>query len=761
MYVSNELSYESVHENGDRIYRVNVKLGNGDQAMKMAGAMAALGPAAAAEIPEVKKAVRFVSPGEMKISFMDKEFIETKFRYTDPSVFQVFTFPLVEGDKTNPFPNVNSVVITESTAKKLFGSANAIGKILRAGDTKDLVVSAVAKDIQLNTRLQWNYLVPIESYRSVQPGFPSWNQFGDCFTYLLLNDGVSSSQLDAKLNRLFEKNAGGLSSILKLHTMKLTDIYLRSDISSDIGHKGNITYIYLFSVVAFLILLIASFNFINLSTVRSVQRSKEVGLKKVLGASRFGLIKQFLSESFLVTFISVVLSLILFQFLNPVLCEFLKYKIAISNFENAYFYLSVIGITLLVGFASGIFPALILSRFNPIETLKGISIPNSGRLPVRKTLVIAQLVISIFLISCTIAVFQQLNYLKNADLGLDKSNVVLLDFPASPNGRAAKYEILKDKLLLEPSIKGVSGVYTLPGINSQDNQSISLLKSSELSDSKMIRAIGVDFDFVSMMGAKIISGRNFSREYETDKNSAVLLNESAVKMLALKNAVGTSVYIPGGKNNSVREVRVVGVVKNFNIESLRNEIVPYFLYINPERFITIAIKIDNENREKTLTHIKSVWAEIMPDKKIDYTFFDESYAGLYTSEEKLGELFTIFSSLAVFTACLGLFGLSLFMTIVKTKEIGIRKVLGANIPGIMIMLNRDYIKWFVVAFLIACPIAWYTIDKWLHEFAYRMNINWWIFFLSGGIVLSLALLTVTFQVIRLATINPVESLRYE
>ena len=695
----------------------------------------------------------------MTIRYGDKEFGESKFYYADPAIFEVFNFPILKGNSAKPFNGNNSIIVTKSIANKLFGTENPVGKIIR-NDGKDLTVSAVAKDIPGNTQMQWDYLAPSGLYEETNPDYLQWGRFGDCYTYLLTEKGISSKLLDEKLNALLAKNTGEMSKFIKLYTMKLIDIYLHSDINAEISPTGNITYVYLLSAVAILILLIASFNFINLSTVRSIQRSKEVGLKKVLGAGRSELVRQFISESFFVTAISLLISIILYQLLNPVFSDFLGFKLAVPSYLNYNFYASIVVIIAVVGLASGIYPAFFLSRHNPLDAIRGISKSDSGKLPVRKALVVLQFAISIFLISCTVAVFNQLKYVQNADLGIDKSDIVLLDFPASAKGGTDKYLILKNKLLQSPDIKGVSGVYTLPGINSEEQQSISLNGTSK-ADYRMIRAIGVDYDFAKTMGVKILAGRNFAREFATDKDRSILLNESAVKMLGLKNPVGSSVFIPGGDNNSVREVNVVGVVKDFNIESLHKKIVPYFLYINPLRYFNIAVKINKEKSTETLAYIKSAWAEIMPDRQFKSSFFEDQYAKLYADDEKLGGMFSIFSIFAIFIACLGLLGLSSFATAVRTKEIGIRKALGASVKEIMILMNKDYLKWVITAFVIACPAAWYAINKWLDEFAYRITLPWWLFPLAGGIVFAVALLTVTLQVLRAVKINPIESLRYE
>jgi putative ABC transport system permease protein len=756
MYVFNESNFEGMHKNGNRIYRVNANFGAGDQPMKMAGVMPALGPAVKSNIPEVENFARFIPAGNVKINYDSKEFDESKFYYADPSIFDIFTFELLKGNIKKPFQNYNSIVITQSTAEKIFGKRNPLGQILHTSN-QDFYVTAVAKDVPANTQMQWDFLAPIECLKKNTPNYETWARFGDCYTYLLLKENVSPLSLDRKINQILKDNAGPMASMIKLYTQKLTDIYLYSDTVFDISPKGNVTFVYLLSAVAILILVIATFNFVNLSTVRSIQRSKEVGLKKVLGATRLSLVGQFLCESFLVTFVAVFISVGLYYFLNPMLSDFLDYKIDIPNL-NLFFYLSAAGIFIIVAFVSGIYPAFFLSKYKPVETLRGSGKSSPGKFSLRKVFVVFQFALSIVLISGTIAVLKQINYMKNADIGIDKSNIALLSFPASSDTEGNKYQLLKNKLLENPNIVGVNGVYTLPGINSQEQQTISLTKTDE-ENRKMIRSIGVDFDFLPMMKAKILTGRNFSREYSTDSISAIIINESAIKMLGLKNPVGTTVYVP--RNGSAQEAKIIGVVKDFNIESLRKKVVPYCLYVNPQRFINIAVKIREAQTQPTLQYIKTTWAQVLPDMKFEYKFFEDSYSELYSDDEKLAELFTIFSVIAIIIACLGLLGLSSFTALMRTKEIGIRKVLGANILKIIFMLNKDYILWVGIAFVISVPAAFFIINYWLQNFAYRTEINWWIFILSGGVALVIALATVSFQAVKAAIANPVESLRYE
>jgi putative ABC transport system permease protein len=753
MYVVNELSFEDIHKNRDRIYRVNTGFGKGASEMVMPGANTALAPVAVTNIPGVENVTRLLPVKNINVKYGEKHFKEGRFFYTDTSFHKIFTFPIVKGNSINPLSNLNSIVITESIANKIFGKENPIGKTIVCGDN-DLVVTAVANDIPINTGIRWDYLAPFSLYEKLNPANTNWQSFGNCYTFLLLQKNVSDADLGRKLNDLLVQNAGEvMSSFIKLYPQKLTDIYLHPKTIFEPGLTGNITYVYLFSIVAVLILIIACFNFMNLSTSRSIYRAKEVGVKKVLGANKFSIAKQFLSESFLLTAIAVLISAVLYEILYPVLSNFLGYKIAVQSIYNIYFYLLLSTLILITGFVSGIYPALFLSKFQPLETLKGLANPGSTGAFIRKVFVVFQFTASIFLIIATLSIFKQLNFMRNADLGFDKSNLVLIDFPASSLGAPDKYKLLKYRLLENPSIKDVCGIYTLPGVNNKEMQSIKLNQGDD--DSKVIRIIGVDYNFISTLGVHLISGRSFSEKFGTDNNKSVILNESAAKYLGLKNPVGTSLY------KGDQEVKIVGVVKDFHITSLKEEIDPFLLYINPERYFTVAVKVLPNQLSKTVTYIKNQWAKIFSDQKIEYSFMDQTYTQLYSSEEKLAQLITFFSLLAIFVACLGLFGLSVFTTEVRTKEIGVRKVLGATVTGISLMLSKQFIIWILISNLFAWPLAFFAVKKWLQDFAYRIEITWWMFAFAGGIALVIALATVSFQAIKAATANPVETLRYE
>ena len=753
VYVSEEMSYENMHEKRDNICRVSVSFGREESSMKLAGAMPALGPAAVEEIPEVLAAVRFRVDRSAKIKTGKREFTENNFFFADSNIFNVFTFPLVLGDK-NVLNDQSSIVISESMAKKYFGKENPIGKVLTYNGQNNFKVAGVIKDVPKNTFLRCDFIAsysnPVVANKITMP----WNQWGEDYTYLYLKDNTSLSSLRDKIEKLLAKNTSEqFAAMLGFNILPLTDIYLKSDMMGELGQTGNLNTIYLFVPIALLVLIIASLNFINLSTARSLRRSREVGLRKVLGAKRENLFIQFWGESILLTLIAAVLSLLLFEIFNPVLYNYFAIDLGNSSFFNLNFYLILAGIILFVSLLAGVYPAVFLSKYKPVESLKGKINAGATGLNLRKILMIAQFAITIFLVVGTAVIYKQLNYMRNSDPGFNKENVLLIDYTVSDEDSKNNYFVLRDELKSVPGVKDVSGAYTLPGINNKEQQTIKLEDADE-NDQKIIQAVGVDYNFIPTLGLKLIEGRNFSEDFGTDDNS-IILNESAVKKLGLKNPIGTNVVIPSGT------AKVVGVIKDFHIQSYHNLIEPLFLYINPDRFYTVALKFNQKQAGNIIASVKEKWQKILPGKKFEYSFLSDTYNSLYDSDEKNGTLFSIFSFLSILIACMGLFGLSTFMTEVRTKEIGIRKVLGADVKNILVLLSGEFIKSILISNIIALPIAYYAVTIWLEDFAYKITPGIDVFLIAGFGILFIVLATVSYQVIKVAVSNPVESLRYE
>jgi putative ABC transport system permease protein len=759
VYVANQLSYESMHKNADNIVRVSAGFGNGTNVMKLAGAMPGLGPAATEEIPEVKSSVRFRKAYNAKIKVGDKEFTENNFFFADSNVFKVFTFPFLEGNADNALNEPNSIVISERISRKYFGRQDALGKTLIYKGKYNFKITGIIKNVSANTYLRCDFIAPYSKAIDIYSINNMWGSWGQDYTYLYLRDNTAPKVLLTKLNQLLVKHTNeSFAKMFTLYALPLREIYLKSDMMGELGPTGNLKSVYIFSSIALLLLLIACLNFINLSTARSLRRSKEVGLRKVLGANRLSLFKQFWGESIIITIISVSVSIIFFEFLNPVLFKYFDINISGINYFDTNFFIILMGIIAFVSLLAGIYPAIFLSKYQPVDSLKGIRTPGSSGAGLRKMLVVLQFSISIFLLIGTAAIYKQLNFMLTANAGFDKKDIYVVSYPVSQKGVSDKYSVLKNEFLSVKGVTDVSGVYTLPGSGNKEQQSFRL-KGQSKDDAMTMQASGVDYDFIKTLGIKLLEGRNFSTQYGRDKDNSILINETAAKKLGLKNPVGTEVYIPGGGGEHL--VKVIGVIKDFHTASFHQKIGPLFLYINPDRFYNIAVKIDPAYTKQALTGLREKFSAVLPAKTFNYQTLTEQYNSLYQPDEKTGSLIMIFAILSVIVASMGLFGLSSFATEVRMKEIGIRKVLGADILNISFLLSKDFTKWVLVANIIAWPAAYYAISKWLDDFAYKTSMGIWIYILAAIIALVISIITISFQSIRAANANPVKTLRYE
>ena len=760
MYVTNELSYENFHKNRKQIYRVTVAFGEEYSKMRFAGAMPALGPALIEEMPEVLNAVRFDQDANPMLEHEGDKYHEQNFFFADPSVFDVFSFSLIRGNKETALLDPFTMVITQDIAEKYFDREDPIGKTVIYNSEYPIQITGVIKNIPANTHLKCNFLV---SYSSLEPlgRVPEspWNVFGDTYTYLFLKRNTLASELRGKMQSLLERNTSAdFARMIDLGLLKLTDIHMKSRAIVDLAPKGNMTYVYVFSSVAFLILLIACFNFINLSTARSLKRMKEVGMRKTLGARRAQIIKQLLGESMLITLFAVALAVFLFELFYPMLNAFLENSLSIAhqNFRDLIVLVPVIAI--IVGILAGSYPSFYLSRYRPIQALSDKLAPISGRSSFRKILVISQFTMAIVLIVGTIVIFRQLDFMKNSDLGFKKENAVILNFrPKNPQFKG-KYAVLTDQFQQHPQVVSTAGAYTIPGRFSKETKTI--WKETGPSIQKFsIQAIAVDFDYVQSMGMDVVEGRNFSKVIPTDERGGMLLNEQAVKQFNLRDPVGDKFKVPG--SGGAKEMTVLGIVRDFHVYSLKQKIEPLMLYINPDYFYTIAVRIRPENIQATIAYLEETWKNILPDTTFNYTFLEDAYHQLYISEEKVSQLLTLFSGLAIFVACLGLFGLASFMAVQRHKEIGIRKVLGADVTRIVFLLSKDFTKNVLIANILSWPLAYFVMTRWLQNYAYRINIGIWPYLAAGSGVLLTALLTVGYQAIKASLADPVDSLRYE
>jgi putative ABC transport system permease protein len=749
LFIRDELNYDKFHKNADQIYRVVVEFKYRDRPDHFAQTQAPLAPALLNEFPEVLNAVRFARRSEELIASKEKYFWEKGLMLADPSIFEVFTFPLIKGDSKTALNDPNSIVITQRMAQKYFSDEDPIGKILKIGDegVKDYKVTGILKNIPSNSQLQFDFLISFEN----QKGNIGWGQW-NYSTYIQLPPNYPAHELEKRLPDLVGKYMGEETRAgSTLHLQPLIRIHLHSNLRDDLPTNRDLSHLYIFSGIALLIMMLACINFVNLVTARSTVREKEVGLRKVVGANRLQLILQFLGEAILLSFFSFLLSFVFVEILLPVFNTISGKEMAFHLIHDFPFMITLIGLMFIVGILSGSYPAFVISRFQPVSILrKGFGEKTSVHPSTsRKFLVVAQFAISIMFLFSTALMHQQLRYIRNKNLGYDKEHLVVL--PIFYRDVQPKCELLKSEIMQSPLIVNATKTSYLPSrlANYQNLWWEGLPDNNEY-----MHWIGVDHDFIQTLGLRIKSGRDFSREYPTDQRGAYILNEAAVEMTGWESPIGKQFEI-------VDRGEVIGIIHNFHFQSLHQKIQPLVLYIYPESFRYMLVRIRAEDIPKSLQFLKQKWEELFPGRLFEFSFFDEDFDRIYMTETRLAKTFNYITCLAILIACLGLFGLASFTTLRRTKEIGIRKVLGASVSGIIILLSKDFLKWVLVANLIAWPLSYFAMNKWLQNFAYRTDIGLSIFLLAAVLVFAIALLTIIFQAIKAALANPVDSLRYE
>jgi putative ABC transport system permease protein len=753
VYIINEFSVDKFHNNQKRIYRV---MRNFD-ALKQ-GVPYLSGPYAPAllnDFPgDIKQAVR-VQPSQGLISFDNKSFIEKKLYLADADFFSLFTYKLLKGDAGSVLKDPTSVVISETTAKKYFGNLeNAMGKVVVLDKHLQLKVTGVSKDVPSNSHLDFDIVVPIANY-SNQDFFKVWKN-NNLFTYVLLNENTAKAQLEQKLpqfvNKYMREDIERFGMKMNLTLTPLTDIYFENASSFDNVRHGDKTVVYIFISIAVLILLIACINFTNLSTLRAVERSKEVGLRKVLGALKNHLVLQFIGEAMLLTIISCLLAVGALFLLMPWYNQLLGYSLTMS-WNSATIYLFLLGVVLVIGFLAGSYPAFFLSAFSPIQALKGKLRLGKGGALFRQSLVVVQFSISVLLIIGTIVIMKQMNFIKGKELGYNNEQVVVV--PLDNDNIYDNRNLFKTQLESKGSIASVSLMSGEPG----GFFDVHSFEVEGQTDKLKLRTEFADFEMVKTLGLKIVAGRDFSPQFATDSTDAVLINETAAKKLGFtpEQAIGKIV------KNAIRDSlnrRVVGVVKDFNFLSLKENMDALVISPSDDRRVAV-IKLKRGNLQSSLAQIKETYSALAPVYPFEYTFLDQKFDTTYKTDIRQQTMLTIFSGLAIFIACLGLFGLASFTAVKRTKEIGVRKVLGSSVSNILILLSKDMLKPVLIATVIAIPMSYYFMSAWLQNFAYRTPLHWWIFGIAALITFAIAIITVSFKSLNAALVNPVKSLRSE
>ncbi len=774
LYIKDELAYDRYNQNAERIYRVTRDFVSPDGSVNLhLGHVAPpFGPLLKNDFPDFKYVVRTLQ-SRFLLAYQEngqeiKSFNEDNTFYAEPEIFKVFTIPVVNGNADKALADPFTLMLSEKTAKKYFGSENPIGKPLRVGNRYDVVVNGVFKDFPAQSHWHPDVLVAFSTLNDstiygrtgLERNYGN-NSFG---TYALVKEPFDKNKIESQFPAFLDKHLGAVaagnnlpkpSSFTHLFLQKLTDIHLHSQLDSEVESNGSMKNVYMMGVIATFIILIACFNFINLSTARATKRAKEVGLRKVVGAFKNQLVGQYLSESILITSLALVLSVgftfIAIGWLN----DFTGKTLALNFISNWTLLIGLILFAVVIGVLAGIYPAFVISAYKPAMILKGQQGSAKGKSGLRKSLVVAQFAISIALIIATMITYQQLQYLNNRDLGYNKDQVVSIRLY---NELTPQYEAFYNELLKQSSIRNVSRSSRTPTGRLLDSQGTAQIQKGDslMNTNVVLKNIRVDHDFFDTYEIKFTAGRNFSRDVKSDDSLGFVLNESAVAMMGVTpEQILTRDFVYGGVRG-----RVIGVVKDFHFESLHEPIVPVVFQFG-QFFNRISVKISSDKMQDGLQHIEKVWKEFIPHRPFEYVFISDQYKNLYDSEQKQGELFTFFAGLAILIACLGLFGLATFNTLQRVKEIGIRKVLGASVVNIVGLLSKEIVLLVLISNVIAWPVAWYFMDQWLDTFAYRININVVLCILAAVGAVIIALLTVSLQTIKAARSNPSDTLRYE
>lgn len=758
LYVRHELDYDTFHEKGDRIYRMVTDIKTPTETLPSDITSGPMAGQMKQHLPEIEAYTR-LWPRNAVFAYKDQKFQENELYMADSTLFDVFTFPLLKGDARTALKAPFSVVLTQKTARKYFGEQDPMGQTLRMEGQFPVKVTGVLKDIPETSHIPFDLLLSMSTLtKHLQPGLDDqWSNFG-FYSYVLLkphtNAGALEAKIDGELNRLIGKDMLKNQMQYMLHLQPLRDIYLKSDRGAP--QQGSLKNVYIFSVIAGFILILACINFINLTIARASERAKEVGVRKVVGAGRQQLTFQFLSEYVLLSTFAFGLAVLLCELLLPYFNELSGKTVLNSTFSNPTFWLILLGLALLVGLLAGLYPALVLSGMKAITVLKGRFATSRQGLVLRKSLVVFQFVISVSLMVCTFVVYHQLSYMRRQSLGFSKDQMLVLNLNDSQY-MARHGATLKAQFSKIPGVESVTESSTVPGSGFMGAYTHLENQTGELQASN-IGLYSVDFNFFDQYQIPLIAGRSFSTKFSTDSTQALVVNEAVVRSLGYTSPE----QIVGKKFDQWgRKGMIIGVVKNFHDESLRAEISPATFRINPNEFQQISLKIKAQQIPETLAAVEQLWKQAVPERPFDYFFIDQSFNDKYKGEEQFGKLFIYFASIAIFIACLGLVGLTSYATFQRTKEIGVRKVLGASAWQVTTLLSMEFLKLVFIAVVIASPVAWYVMTRWLEDFHYRTSMPIWVFPLAGVLALGIALVTVSSLTIKAATANPVKSLKTE
>jgi putative ABC transport system permease protein len=752
IYSANEISYDRYHKKADRIYRVSSKISEPDDQFTWIVAQIPFGPQVVQDYPEVEASVRFIDMGHTLFKYEDKEFNEDHFFFVDSTLFDIFTYKVLKGEVKTALVEPNKIILTKKIAARYFGDADPIGKSLKTTD-RTYEVTGVIEDVPFNSHFRFDALA---SRNNLPAEMGSWGNFG-VFTYLLFPENTDVKAFEKKMQGMYDKYMKPIFETIGIkieyQLEPLTHIHLYSTNASEPEPTGSITYVYIFAIVAIFLVLIAAMNYINLATARSAKRAREVGLRKVSGSGRGPIISQFLAESVVFTLISLALSFILIAALLPKFNELAGRNFDLHVIYSPLMLLTAVGILLLVGILGGGYPAFFLSRFDPVTVMKGEVSQGAAGSVFRKVLVVIQFMVSVIMIICTLVVFKQLHFMKTMDQGFDQKDVISLQLDRD---LVRKYPMLKDALLENKEIKYVTST-NVPIGEGSPKVIFNVETEGQGMDQRGVNFAVVDHDFIETLGIKIKEGRDFRQDMPSDTLRAVVVNETFVKRMAWKEPLGKKVEL--GDTNTIRG-SVIGVMKDYHQTGMYNEVESLMLLYRELNDI-IYIRLSGENTKETLAFIEKTWKDLFPDQPYAYTYLTDRFKGQFKADEKRGLIFTLFTLLAIFIACLGLFGLASYMVEQRTKEIGIRKVLGANEGNILKLISKEFLMLAGIGIIIAAPVAWYFMNNWLKHYVYRINMGILLVLLAAGVTIIITFFTVSYKAYQASILNPADSIKTE
>ena len=770
LFVIDELSFDRYNINAERIYRVDANVKFGGNELNLAVSSDPMGPTLKKDYPQVEEYTRIYGSSGSKLIKKGNEFIdEERVCNADSTFFNVFTLPAIAGDTKTALNEPNTVVVTESTAKKYFGTVDVMGKTVEA-DKNPYKITAVIKDIPHNSHFNFDFIFSMDNVDYQFGNYLSMN----FHTYILLKKGTDYKVFEKNFAQVIDKyvfpqakqymqiksmdDFAKAGNKLEFYLMPLTSIHLRSNRFPELGTNGNIQAVYIFGTIALFILLIACINFMNLSTARSASRAKEVGIRKVLGTERKDLIRQFLAESTFMAIISLIIAIGLAWIFIPLFNNIAAKSLTIGSLLSSKILPFLIVLPFIVGMVAGSYPAFFLSRFKPVMVLKGKINSGFKKSMLRSGLVVFQFFVSIILIIGTFIIYKQLQYIQTTNLGFKKDQVLIINGASALGANALpfKNEVLNMSGVSSGTLSGY-----LPVTSSRSDNSYSKEPMMDPNNALSMQTWTVDYDYLRTIGINMIKGRFFSREFGSE-SAAIVLNETAANVLGYADPIGKKIYtyFQTATSNDLISYTIIGIVKDFHYESLRMKIYPLGMRLGNSTSL-VSFKVNTKDIQPLVKQIESRWKAMAPGMAFSYRFMDDAFDNMYRAEQRMGKVAVTFSILAIFIACLGLFGLATFMAEQRNKEIGVRKVLGASITSVVTMLSKDFLKLVLIAALFAFPLAWWAMHKWLQDFAFRIDIEWWVFIVAGVIASLIALLTVSFQAIKAALDNPVKSLRTE